>query len=756
VTDIWEWVWGLEEELQAAGQHRTAELINKILDDRPEQVEAVLPEALAAARGLKNPWLEVYFRHWALHSRIVQDGEGAGSLHEAAALLEFAHRDDALNCPQSVCVTQDLVCCYANVDGLGWAEERMALSKETLDRIEPSRICYDCISREYADALMDQGRYAEARTYLEEQEQLLREAGNDPGESYKTMIARTFLHTGDPGRALAMLDAEEESTHQWTAHQQQILRAQCLAELGRAEEAYEALPAFGDVAGGHYLRWVAAAEAIVLRAPERNTWQLGRQFATAAADLDRKGAHRNCITVALQHARLALARGTVWSARLTLEAARRQLPLLRIDGGAAEAIATLDRQIETESGRKAELPVPAAELLAHLKTIEQRNPEQDVELLSAACVERPDDTELVVITSEAMEACGAPTKAKDLLWDFLRRLPDSEAVALRLLDLSLRASDAQIEVERLAGFLDASQPLVARWCRARFAHQAGRWREVGELVDRMIELWPEMPLTGARQLAAHAAMADSNFERAVALRSALVERSEEPGGHDWDLMTAASALGDWATVRRSAARLGMTLTSDEGPIRESWGWVRLSFEEEGRKRLYFGERTGPVTAQVVQVGPPNEPQHVRDEVVFDAKPLEAAPQDEEERKQWIVPFSVVHVSKRGEYVSWFVDGAHPGDEHFKAFRDELEAKAWPLWVMNPEDYAVNDPEHEGETLRGIYFFLATPAATPPSQIDATLRELTAGWEHPWAWRQLAQAAGTDADHHQHITDRYGL
>ena len=302
MTDIWKWVFDLEDELRAAGQHRTAELINKILDE--QQVEAILPEALAAARGLKNPWLEVYFRHWALNSSIVESGGGRGCLPEAAALLEFAHRDDTASCPQSVCATQDLVSCYANVDGPGWAEERMVLSKETLERIEPARFCYDCFTREYADALMDQERYAEARAYLEAQAQRMREADHDPGDSYKNMLARTFLHAGDATQALALLDAEKECTHRWTALQRQILRAQCLAELGRAGEAYEALPAFGDVAAGHYLRWAAAAEAIILRAPERNTWQLGRLFATAVADMDRKGAHRNCITVALQHARL--------------------------------------------------------------------------------------------------------------------------------------------------------------------------------------------------------------------------------------------------------------------------------------------------------------------------------------------------------------------------------------------------------------------------------------------------------------------
>ena len=50
-----------------------------------------------------------------MRNRLGNNGEGETALPEAVALFEFAHRDDTIACPQSVCVTQDLSACYATV-----------------------------------------------------------------------------------------------------------------------------------------------------------------------------------------------------------------------------------------------------------------------------------------------------------------------------------------------------------------------------------------------------------------------------------------------------------------------------------------------------------------------------------------------------------------------------------------------------------------------------------------------------------------
>ena len=124
--DITAWLGTLQNELREAGQERTALLIDRIPelthDNKRAQVEALLPEALAAARALKNPWLEIYFRHWEMRTRLSNNGEGETALSDVVALLELAHREENLSCPQSVCTTHDISGCYANVDGPGWAE----------------------------------------------------------------------------------------------------------------------------------------------------------------------------------------------------------------------------------------------------------------------------------------------------------------------------------------------------------------------------------------------------------------------------------------------------------------------------------------------------------------------------------------------------------------------------------------------------------------------------------------------------------
>ncbi|WP_204349551.1 hypothetical protein, partial [Stenotrophomonas maltophilia] len=75
-------------------------------------------------------------------NRVGNQLEGETALADAVSLFELANRDDTQACPQSVCVTQDLASCYANVDGPGWVEERIEVCDETLARIDPTWACF--------------------------------------------------------------------------------------------------------------------------------------------------------------------------------------------------------------------------------------------------------------------------------------------------------------------------------------------------------------------------------------------------------------------------------------------------------------------------------------------------------------------------------------------------------------------------------------------------------------------------------------
>nr|WP_254696291.1 hypothetical protein [Lysobacter enzymogenes] len=357
--DIFQWIEDLSDELREAGQYRLVELINRIPhelhENHPERVEAMLPEALAAARAMQHPWLEVFFRHWGLQNRMRNLAEGDKALPEAVSLLEFAHRDQTQQCPQSVCVTQDIAICYGNVDGPGWVPERLAVSEETLARIEPSRACYDCISREYALALMDDGRAADAVEYLQRQAQNMLRDGAEPGVAYRETQAGALFRAGRFDEALSELAAIDEDDmvddDDGDRLSRQTFRALVLAHQGRIDEAWDALPEYGPlIVPLLYPRWSEAMALIAQAKPEYNHWRLGRLLMSMATHMDQVGAHRRCIEQALRHGELALLRNAPWSARRALELARRHQPLLRADLGAAQQIDAFAARLDAAGG----------------------------------------------------------------------------------------------------------------------------------------------------------------------------------------------------------------------------------------------------------------------------------------------------------------------------------------------------------------------------------------------------------------------
>ncbi|NIQ12112.1 MAG: hypothetical protein GWO08_20035, partial [Gammaproteobacteria bacterium] len=52
-------------------------------------------------------------------------------------------------------------------DGPGYFEQRIAVAKETMERIDPSWPCYTCIAAEYVNALIDVQDYPQALTFLD-------------------------------------------------------------------------------------------------------------------------------------------------------------------------------------------------------------------------------------------------------------------------------------------------------------------------------------------------------------------------------------------------------------------------------------------------------------------------------------------------------------------------------------------------------------------------------------------------------------
>ncbi|MBE5268992.1 tetratricopeptide repeat protein [Stenotrophomonas sp. B2] len=767
--DIWNWVEKLQGDLRQAGQAQNAHLLNRLADDVSElqvdRVDALLPEARALGKALDNPWVDVYVGHWALRNRVGNRVEGESALGEAVALFERAHREDTLECPQSICVTQDLAACYGNIDGPGWVPERVEVCDETLARIDPSWACFQCLSCEKADALLDDGRGQEALDYLQAQADAIEACGKEVFDSFPEMQIKILLGLGRAEEALALIEKREAEVVASGEYEpanctvpRRLSKAWALAQLGRDEEALQQMVPWSELTPNYWRLWANTAAALCRRDPARNTWDLGTRFNTIIEHFARVGSHRLLIEVAALSLELALQRGARWVAQRQLGLARAHLPQLRQDRGASALVAALAARVESLP-EVAPLPVPAMELLAWLEARGEQNhardPEQEAQWLLQAHAQCPDDEPLADTAASALNACGAQAEARTLLWDFVAAHPQHDGAAAYTLMRWLAEQGDDAGLRRLADVFRDSVPVFAHWCEVQRARRVSDWPALEQAATALLELSPGSH--GARGTLARMYMETGRFSDAQACYAQLIELLEEPNAAHWDHMSAASAAHDWDAVRRSATAIGMELSSTEGVVEEPWGWVIIRSEEEGEPMEYYARRSGPVTARIVENAPANRAQQVGDWVVFDAALVHPAPEDEEAREHFIPTYAQVHVLERGGFArSWLIDGAHPGEDAWNALVEAVEAQGWKIWAHSRPDYTVTDPEAEDGTLPGLLFTIAQPQDHAPLALHRFLQQATAGWAHPLCWLRLAEACDQDRQPHLDVIERYGL
>lgn len=767
--DIWNWVEKLQDDLGEAGQAQSAQLLTRLTDEvcelRMDRVDALLPEARALGKTLGNPWLEVFVGHWEMRNRVGNRLEGESALGDAVALFERAHRADTVECPQSVCVTQDLAACYGNIDGPGWVPERVEVCEETLARIDPSWACFQCLSCEKADALLDDGNPQGALDYLDVQAGAVLAHGRKVYDSFPEMRIKILLASGRAAEALTLIeqrqaevDAERESEPANCTVPRRLSRAWALAQLGRDDEALEALVPWHQVSPNYRRMWAHTVALLVRNAPERNSWDLGRRLSATLAHYAEVGAHRFVIEIAGLCVDMALQRGAVWTAQRHLALAREHLGRLRQDRGAAQAVAAMAARIGAAPAAPA-LPVPAEALLGWL--VEQggngegRDPEREAQWLLQGVAARPDDAEMLDVAASALNACGAEDEAIALLWAFVDRHAHQDAApAYSLMRLLVQRGD-QAGLDRLVRHYQPQVPVFALWCQAQMAHKLSDWTALEHACSALLAASPGSH--GARNLLAMALMAMHRFQDAATQYRHLTEVLEEPRSAHWDHMTAASAARDWEAVRASAAAIGMQLESTQGPVEEDFGWVIIRCMDSGEPIEYYARRTGPVTARIVENAPAHRRQRVDDWVVFDAELVHPVPEDEAERSRFMPTHAEVHLLESGGHAaSWLVDGVHPGEDAWAIFSDAVKARGWKVWAHSADDYQLTDSEGDAVPQPGVLFTVAQPLDEPPLALHEFLLEATAEWPHRMCWLRLAEACGQDEQRHLDVITRYGL
>jgi tetratricopeptide (TPR) repeat protein len=750
--DIWKWVTAAEAEARRTGSVRLAELINRlptvVTEDAHAQVDALFPEALALARQAKSPWLEVFFRHWNLQSRIFHRCEPGEWLSESISLLEFAHREDTRECPQSVCVTQDVAGSYGRADGPGWASERKAVVLETLARIDPVWPCFTCLSTEYFLGLMDEERPEEALAWVEKQDAALVSAGQAHKRKYLlSERADALLALGRLPEALAV--AEEAETQATTDHSRleaRILRARVLTRLGRTSEALEILPALSAVRStpSHYGNWADALVHLMKAGAVHNDANLERTLLELAARLASTGAIRRAVRIEVQRAEAALERGQPRSALHACARLEALLPRLRKPLGADETLHRLRARAEALTPeRPPELPESASALLE----LAEEGPEEVLQLLDAARTRWPGERAVLVrAQAKALEQLGRGEEAEVALRSLLDADAHPPPDVVHELGMNLLERRRFTELHALADSVlaasgDTPLRVEAYRLRARAALESGEKAAAKVPMRAMLELDPE--LRGTTLMLAALERDTGEREQALARLDGTVARWPEPGPHDWDRMLVATLLGRWDVVRASAARLGLELSGDSGPVEEQWEACRLRYTEpDGTTTEVWARRTGPVTARVFSIAMPGAPQHVGDAVVFDATPLNEGPAEgEEEEHSWLYP--VVEVLRPGGYSVFALDGVGPGEEVIERMQEALAAYGARLSVRTAETYRLMTPE--GEEVPGFYALLAVPPEADLGEVEAGLRRCAEGLPYPLLWPTLLEKVGREQE-----------
>ncbi|MFN3203036.1 MAG: hypothetical protein ACE366_31875 [Bradymonadia bacterium] len=691
--DIWAWVNDTIRDLREQGHQRLADIMDAfseaVCDHQHELVDALYPEALHLTQKVGHPWIELFFRHWYLQSRVLNRLDVAQSLDEANALKQFAETPECAECPQRVCVTQDLVGCWAGIDGPGYAEARLAMSTQTLATIDPQWPCFECISAEGIEALVDAGRPDEALRYAEAQYQTLIDAGQR-----ETALCHARVHALlrlDRGQtALALLD-------QMDAHEPpgdrpddlMVLRALVLAHLGKHEEALAVRPAFDLIEGtcSLYPHW---AEATVVLARARaipNDWSLEAELAALQQRLVAQGVIRHAVHIAQWRAELAMTRVRPETAALCCAQLEALLPRLKAPLGADEALDTLREEVNDLLGdlgpASMALPPDPATVVADLA----RDPELDLPVLEAARQRWPDHEGLALVTASSLDGLSRGAEALGMLEGFILEHPEAgEATAM--------AFDLRVQHGGLPSALEAGR----RWLESMPPEAS---------IDlRMI----------IAQTTLHGGMLSEAFDQLQALQA----QCPEPGPHDVLLLMVATQLGRWSVVREAGRRLGLPLEEGEAPPDRALfeaPCAIFALDHQGVPCIRQAMRTGPATAQIVEMGPGDDPINFGDEVLFD---LMSGPEDES------APVLNFMATLEQPYTCVLhLEGHDPGLEGLTDLAQALTALGFVMDPAGPQRH--QSGEVDGPLVGGFVYRGAGDLPLDESEIEACLNAFSARW-----------------------------
>lgn len=732
MKNIFAWLDDADETIGDGGAHRAYWAYADARDrDDPEAVRVAVEHMIHLGEVHQIPWLGVFARHWHLQYRLNDRSEGLTAVADTTMAFELAHREENLDCPQTICTTQDLSIAYTRTDGPGYADEVIAACNDTLERIDPSWPCFDCVSAELRSALINAGRHEQALELIDGVQVEIRSAGAKPTIGYEIGRLRALLALGRDAEALAVVDALKQ--HRFAFHTDaarpsyELAKARVLLRAGRDAEALGLFADAPSVLNEPSLSdgWMRAADELMDAGLLANDDEVAGTKVRLAHLLHRRGAIRSAFDVAVSAAHAAATRGAVSSARR-----------------AADLASTISGQL----ARPTQVDVILTDLRAAIdlapSTVADTAPlDERVEELEQRRAGGTLDASALTELTSLLAAQGWEHAAVDLLWEHTRSHPSDTDAAMQLLALLLEDRDARAVAE-LAALLQPVDPAAAHWCAARLAAVEDRWDDAAASCSEIIALHPDRVNT--RRLWAMAARRLGDFPSAARLSAEILDLTDDEPSDQWAAVVHGSLAEDWPLVRRAGALIGMVLEGD-GPIREEWEHCLITFlDDDGVQRTHTAVRTGPATARIVSVAHPEVVQHHGDDVVFEPRPLDPVPENPDNAQREPFRYESITTTSLGGYRSHLFEGALRSPEHWITLRDGLYDAGFPIWAFEGGHTDLPD----GTEVEVLAAAVGLGPNDDAERLAATIEHLTTGWDPQPSWISLAEETGRDGDEHR--------
>jgi tetratricopeptide (TPR) repeat protein len=742
--DIWRWLEDLEDKLVKESPQllwMIYKLPELVVNEEHHQVDALMPEALAQAKQFGHPWLEIYFGHWDLQSRIIHRSMISESMQDAIDLLERAHREENSRCPQSICVVQDICTAYGRADGIGYVDERLIVARETLEKIDPSWPCWRCISCEYADALLDQDQFTEALEFVDQQFAAMCANSDDSNRAgFRPQIVNALIGLNRLDEALEFnQNCEYPEQGKGFLIEKRIDQARLLVRLSRIDEAIAQFPLWREVEDtpSNYFNW---AEVVYLLGCQKINVEdkFGPlHLIPAYRRLSQQGVMRQALSIAHWTVDLLLQCEMPRIAEEVANDIEQIAQGLRSACGADHQLAQLRTRLKDLCKNQPPLPDEMRRKLA-INTGEQST--QSYIVLCAA-EQWKDWWDIQVLATKIWARYGFPHRATQILENALTRNPDHPQALNALAKNMFDRQDEQAFAELYACYATHRDPDIfacIKWHKAQWEEQKGqRKAAIAELEEVVVRQPHNRYIT---------------FQLAILLRiegrlnEALDYINHAPpeqmaSFEHWERMLVATRLGKWAIVRESCQYLGLKVADGDGPIYEYRETCQIVFVEDGRQNKYYAIRTGPVTAEIIEIAAPESTQHFHDHVAFEAKPLNP-PTDEElatQSRQEMPPLQYMadQVLEPGNYQTFTIQGVHPGEQAILSLKDRLREYDAYIQIVNSEDYEICDQKLD-QMLPGIYAYLAVGAKSSPRKVESLLLKFAAETKTPLIWPELLQ------------------